>query len=172
MCLAGCIPSLNGLYSEKTATFSDQLLGAWKGPGNNVHFLFTADATRPFYKLIYVEDKSPPVVFRAALARLGGALYLDIVPLAPEPAAQNSYFGLHVTLWHSFAKIDISAKQLHLRLADPAWLEKQLAANPGALPHFSSQGIQYLTADTASLQAFVTTHDALFEAKPTLFARE
>ncbi len=174
--LAGCVPSLNRLYDAKTLNFSPALLGAWQadqaGGQGPVHFLFTRAAKPGLYRMVYVSGDNPPVTFRAALVRLDGRLYLDLIPRLPKTVGREGFLQLHVLLWHSFARVAITGHRLDLQLADPAWISGYLRRHPAALAHFSNKGLLYLTADTAALQRFVIAHQAMFAATPTVFTRE
>lgn len=172
LCLAGCVPSLNSLYDDKTLTFSEQLLGAWKSADGRAHFLFTPSATPSFYRLVYVDGASAPVLFRAALARLAGKLYLDVSPEAPASGLTPEFMAMHISFWHTFARIDMTGSAIRLFLSDPTWLAKFLSAHPDALPHFASKGVVYVTAETPQMQAFVVAHDTFFDAAPRVFGRE
>ncbi len=170
--LAGCVPSLNPLYDEKNVVDYPRLVGLWTATDGGGHLVFTKDPASRFYRAVLLETKSSPVVFQAAVVRLGTDLYLDLIPEVPPSYGTSAYVNLHVTLWHTFAKLQVSDREMRLRTADPIWLKNYLQTDPNAIAHFSSKGMIYLTADTPQLQEFAAKHDAFFSHDASLFKRE
>lgn len=160
--LAGCVPSLHPLYTEKDLVFTPELLGTWSPKGGKESWAFSADEPRS-YSLVYTDEKGRAGKFRVRLLRLEGKRFLDLYP--EDPARQgNGYYALHLVKAHSFLYVESLEPRLRLAGMNPHWLERLLARNPGAIAHERRGEQIVLTAATPALQAFVLKHLATKEA--------
>ena len=134
--------------------------------------MFVKSANPSALRMIYLEKNNPPVIFQAVAVRLGKHLYLDIVPDAPRPFADNAFVATHFTVWHTFARVEIEKSQLRLWFADPQWLFNHLDRSPATIAHFRDRQRVILTASTPALQDFVVQNEALFSGNPATLNKE
>ena len=77
--LAGCVPSLNPLYTEKDLIFDEALLGVWSEKENsNDGWTFRKRDEKSYLLVVQAGEKSSP--FIAHLVQLGKYRFLDLYP--------------------------------------------------------------------------------------------
>ncbi len=157
--LAGCVPSLNPLYTEKDVIYDSDLVGVWQSADEKEKGLWTFEKGEGLdYKLVLTEDdKSSPFV--AHLLQLGKHRFLDLCPDKSSVKAGKTGFLYDVALipGHLFFKVAQIKPTLQVAILDVDWLDKLLKANPKALAHQEMEGGgMVLTATTKALQEFVT----------------
>lgn len=170
--LAGCVvTSVYPYFTAKDVVVDPALVGTWaeldqSDPGNQ-HWEFARTNGQAYTLLIRQADETNQ--FKAHLFELRGRRFMDAEPWErPEDFIPPHYlFQVH----------RLDAKGLEMSIMSQKWLENLLEAKPKAIAHLwidrdaddRKQGRLVLTADTASLQAFVLKHAADTNAFATLF---
>jgi hypothetical protein len=169
--LAGCIPSLHPLYTEKDVFFDPALLGTWRQRGEEVSWAFSAHEPRA-YRLVFADEKKREGVFSVRLLRLEGKMFLDLYP--EDPAKEmNAYYKAHLVKAHTFMAVQQIEPVLRMSAMSHNWLDDLLKKNPGAIAHERRGNEIVFTAGTREMQAFVLKHLSTPEAfgKPTEMER-
>lgn len=155
--LAGCVQSLNPLYTEEDLVFEPKLVGAWAEADDAKERWTFAPAGEKAYQVTY-ETEGKRGLFEVHLLRLGQQLYLDFYPdkAAMEAMDANDLYKFHWLPVHTFARVYQVEPELGLAFMDPDWLSKKLAQDASAIAHVRRGDDQLiLTASTPALQAFV-----------------
>ena len=153
---AGCIPSLQPLYTDKTTTFDPALVGVWQQENAESTWAFTPKETN-LYSLTYTDKQGRPGQFEVRLVKLGNRYFLDLFPEDPQQV-ENAYYKFHLLRVHTFLKMSMDGSALELAGIDPNWLKRQLDADPRVVPHATVNDMIVLTASPEQLQRFVRLH--------------
>ena len=160
--VAGCIPCLRAIYTEKDLVFEPALVGVWhQADGKGVwHF---AEAAEKSYRLVVTDQKGKPGEFSAHLAKIGGTLFLDLCPEKPD-LPKSDFYMFYLRPTHTFFLVREMSPELRMSFMNPKWLQEHLKANPEAVRHERTQHGILLTASTGQLQAFLAKHRNTKEA--------
>ena len=172
---AGCVPSLNPLYTEKDLVFEPALVGVWTENDEAKDTWAFEKQGENGYRLIYTNDGKTGE-FEARLLKLGGTLFLDFYPdeAGLKDLTRNDFYKSHLVPAHSFAKVMQIEPTLQMALLDPDWVKKLLEKNPGAIAHGQvAEDRIVLTAPTKELQKFVVQYakEAFGEGEPSNLKR-
>jgi len=167
----GCyVQSLQPFYTDATMSFDPELVGTWVAKDDE-EFVFTlVDTTRSAYTLL-CDESGVTARFEAVLVELGGEMFLDIYPEAPE--TENSFYMDHLLRVHNILHIERDADTLWVADFDAEWLETAIDKKKVRIAHVPLDGAILLTAATADLQAFVRKYAKTPEAfsEPAKFLR-
>lgn len=153
--LGGCVLTLEPLGADAERVFDAALVGTWKPRDASETWRCRADGAS--YRIDYEDEHRRRASFTGSLFALGAARILDLAPRA-LPDSLNALYADHWVAAHSFARVLRTRPKLALALLDQDWLEKQLAADPGALAHRNVRGHVVVTASTAEFRRFVLAH--------------
>ena len=153
---AGCVPSLNPLYTEQDLIFDSALLGVWTDKDSKETWELTK-ANGKQYKLIYTDEDGKTGEFTAHLLKIDGEIFLDLTPIKPL-LPQNDFYNRHFLPTHTFAQISQTAPTVQISFLEPEWLKKFLAKNPTAIRHEKLGDDIFLTASPKQLQKFLLAH--------------
>jgi hypothetical protein len=155
--LAGCIPSLQPLYTEKDLIFDPSLVGAWSDSKET--WLYEKDGEKA-YRLTYTDADGKKGEFQAHLLKLGDWKFLDLYPdeAGLKSDNRNDFYNFHYVPVHTFFKISQISPVLQMSVLKGEWLEELLKADPKAIRHEEVKDRVVLTASTKELQAFVLQH--------------
>lgn len=161
---AGCVPSLNALYTKQDVIFDAGLLGTWKQ--KNDKSIWTFRREKPSNKKQYhiaidlaEDNQRKQAEFAGTLVKIKGTTYLDLYPKEPAFAKNTSQFHVyHLLPVHTFAKITREQNSLKIEMMNPTWIAGYLKNHPGELTHVKTRDRYVLTASTAELQSFVDKH--------------
>jgi hypothetical protein len=156
LAVAGCIPSLQPLYTDKTTTFDPALVGVWEQANAESTWAFTRKEPNA-YGLTYTDKKGHPGHFEARLVKLGDRYFLDLFPDDPQQI-ENAYYKFHLFRVHTFLKVSLDGSTLQLAGMDPSWLKRQLDADPTFVRHATVNNMIVLTAAPEELQQFLRGH--------------
>jgi hypothetical protein len=160
---AGCVPSLNPVYTPKDIVFDARTLGVWKQPGKAARWEFQQrDETS--YRLLYTDDEGRQGKFQAHLAKIEGTMFLDLYP-EELPAEASGFYQFHLVPIHTVYLVRQTESKLELLAIDLQWLDKHLAAHPDEIACATFNGRRLITAPTADVQKFVLAHQDKFTAK-------
>ncbi|MBI4243284.1 MAG: hypothetical protein HY606_04260 [Planctomycetes bacterium] len=171
--IAGCVPSLHPLFTEKDLVFEPALLGTWGEEGSKETWTFQKSVDNT-YDLIITEKRTilgSEVIankFNAYLVKLDKLLFLDIYP--KEPEIEGDFYKFHLIPAHTFSKVWIEDDVLHLGMLDHDWLKKMID-NKKVNISYERLGDEpspmiVLTASTKALQEFVLKYAEDAEAFP------
>jgi hypothetical protein len=166
--LAGCFTlSVHPFYEAKDVVREPSLLGVWSDPEDpqSETWQFLAGGGDEYQLVIREEDSlriKPHMdgVFEAHLFRVGGQLYLDMMP--EEPAGSSAFFMSHVLPAHSVWQVELAGKDLVLKILETDRLEAAMAAGELDLSFVERDGLQVLTATSAELRAMLLSRGADF----------
>lgn len=168
--LAGCVPSLHPLYTNKDLVFEEKLLGTWSKDSNDKEtFEFMRANNEPNnkeYKAVYTDKDGKKGEFMAKLGKLNGTMFLDIFPGEPK-CEQNVFYMTHLLPAHTFIKIEQIEPVLKMATMKPDKMEKMLKADPNLIKYESIEDRLVLTASMEELQEFMKKHgndEALFDS--------
>jgi hypothetical protein len=153
---AGCVPSLNPLYTEADLIFDAALLGVWTDLEATESWAFTSSDDKE-YKLVYTDESGKKGEFKARLLKIEGRSFLDLTPVKPA-LAENDFYKANFLPTHTFILITQPAPNAQIAYLEPEWLKSFLAKNPAAIRHERLAGEILLTASTKDLQKFLLAH--------------
>lgn len=159
--LAGCIPSIHPIYTEKDVIFAPALLGTWREEDSKETWEFSKDTDRS-YRLVYTDDRNEKGTFTVHLVKIDGTMFIDLFPTELD-GQMNEFYMLHFLPVHTFILIQQIEPRLKMSLMDPDWLENHLKQNPKAVQHgiLSDRTLLpsiLLTSSTKELQTFLLKH--------------
>jgi hypothetical protein len=148
--LAGCVPSLHPLYTDRDLVFDPALLGVWSETDSNETWTFTRGAERE-YRLVNTDKDGKKTNFSARLLKIDGEMFLDLFAVKPADLQDNDYLlPLHTFI--RVIEIDPSPRFSYL---DPDWLKQFLEKNPATIRHEMVDNEILLTASSPELQKFL-----------------
>ncbi|NQV22948.1 MAG: hypothetical protein HQ518_01160 [Rhodopirellula sp.] len=157
---AGCLPSLNGIYTEADLVFEPKILGFWKQEKSSETWNFSRrDDTS--YELVYTDQAGRSGRFIAHLCRIGGTLFLDLFPEKDDVNAA-AFYKYHLLPIHTIYQVKQTSQSLELVSLDLKWLNEYLNENPKALSHSTMNDQKLITASTPELQKFLLDHKDKF----------
>jgi hypothetical protein len=158
--VAGCIPSLNPLYTEKDLVFDSALVGSWSEKDDADTWKFERGDNKSYKLTISDGGKSSP--FIAHLVQLGQHRFLDLLPAKNglDDFKGADFYKIGLIRGHLIFKVNQIEPALRLSFLDPEWFKKLLEANPQAIAHqkTSDDDGGLITASTAELQKFILDH--------------
>jgi hypothetical protein len=154
--LAGCVPSLHPLYTEKDLVYDAALLGVWVDDEGRTSWTVKRAGDKS-YSLMAIDEKGNARHYEGHLLDLGKHRFLDLLPEKPEVE------DYHLIRAHTFYRIWAYGDTFRLAGLDPDWIRKRkIAIRHELLP---PKGM-LLTAPTKSLQEFVLQYVEDPEAFP------
>lgn len=173
--LAGCIPSLHPLYTDKDLVFDPALIGQWSEENSKESWLFEK-AGDDAYKLTYTDGEGKKGEFQAHLLKLGDLRFLDLYPedAGLKDAKRNDFFYFHFVPVHTFIRVRQVTPTLEMSMMETKWLDELLKSKPKSIAHETVGERVILTAATKELQSFVRQHAQTAEAwgQPAKFKRQ
>lgn len=149
--MAGCVPSIYPLYTEKDLVSDPSLVGTWLDKDEEETWTFTQGDGQSYDMSISGEDST--VMFRAHLLELDGHRYIDLYP-NPPAWDDSPYRDLMLPL-HWFGSISIDGDTLVLSLMDPDDLAAMADSGINIPSYMDVDNLRILTASTEELQQFV-----------------
>jgi hypothetical protein len=157
---AGCIPSLNPVFTDENLVFDPAVIGVWKQPGNKAKWEF-AKLDEKSYRLLYTDDQGQQGQFIGRLARLDGELFLDLYPDEVQLDA-SAFYKFHLVPIHTIYRVRHTQPKLELAAINFKWLDEYLTGHPQEIEYATFGGRKLITAPTASVQKFVLAHKDMF----------
>lgn len=157
--IAGCVPSLHPLYTEKDLFFENALVGVWAESDDSRETWAFERSGEKGYKLVYTGDGKTGE-FEAHLLKLGDTMFLDLYPddAGLKELNRNDFYKSHFLPTHTFAKVTQIEPALQMAFLNPDWLKELLEKNAKAIRHEKVGDRIVLTASTDELQKFVLNH--------------
>ena len=153
--LAGCVRSLQPLYTEQDLIFEKNLIGCWSEKGSIETWCFSKQGEKA-YQLVYTQDRRSGV-FDVHLFRLEEQLFMDLLPRQQE-LKENDLYKFHLVPVHTFAHVKQIGPTLQMRFPDPEWFRKFVERNPETLRHEKVEREIIVTATTKEMQTFWLKH--------------
>jgi hypothetical protein len=158
--IAGCVPSLNSVYTDETLIFEPALIGVWKQPAAKARWDF-AKLDDKSYRLSYTDENGQQGRFIGRLAKLEGELFLDLYPEEVQMDG-NGFYKFHLVPIHTIYRVRMAEEGLKLAAIDFLWLDEHLTNNPGEIQYATFNNRKLITAPTAEVQKFVLAHKDMF----------
>jgi hypothetical protein len=153
---AGCLPSLNGIYTEADLVFESKILGLWKQEKSPETWNFSRrDDTS--YLLVYTDRAGRSGRFIAHLCHIKDTLFLDLFP-EKEDLDAAAFYKYHLLPIHTIYQVKQTSQSLELVSLDLNWLNQHLDEVPTSLAHSRLNGQKLITASTLDLQKFLIEH--------------
>ena len=169
---AGCVPSLNPLYTEQDLIYDNSLVGVWVDKEAGETWAFSNNGKLE-YKILHTEVDGRNGEFSARLVRVENEIFLDIVPIKTGFAQSDFYQG-HFFATHTFMHISRKGSNVQIAVLEPKWLKEVLAERPDAIRHEKINGEIVLSASPKEMQEFLLsnlkTHEAF--SKPLELTRK
>ena len=160
---AGCVPSLNAIYTQADIAFDEALLGSWSPADSNETWVFTKQG-EVNYRLTYTDRDSKLGVFDATLAEFDGARFLDLTPVEEPELSQNALWKGHLIPAHTWLLVESTSPSVKLKAMNPNWAKEYLQSHPDELEHTITNDRLIITADPADIQKFAVKHIGTAEA--------
>jgi hypothetical protein len=157
---AGCVPTLNPVYTDRDLVFDPALVGFWTQQDSPATWRFTKSGDKE-YELVYTDNHGQSGRFQARLANVGGVRFLDLFPIKDD-VPSNEFYKFHLMPIHTAYVVRQTTPHPQLAGFDLNWLNEYLTERPDALPHSTYNGQRLITASTEELQAFLLEHQEQF----------
>jgi hypothetical protein len=160
--LAGCVPSLHSLFTEKDTFFDPQLVGAWSSSSESSKetWQFTKKPDSNSYEVIFTDNDGNKGSFVGALGKIDGMTFLDLFPdNTLMEIRSNEFYQAHLVPAHTFMKIEQIQPVLKMRAMDPDKTREMLKNDPNLLKYeLIDDNRVVITAPTQQLQKFMKEH--------------
>jgi hypothetical protein len=153
---AGCVSSLNALYTEQDIIFDPDLIGVWTDRDSKETFELTKSGEKQ-YRLVYTDEEGKSGEFVAHLLKIADKKFMDLTPVKPA-LSQNDFYREHFVVVHSFAQITETGSTVQISFLEPDWLKTMLVKNPTAIRHEKLGDEIFITASPKELQKFLLAH--------------
>lgn len=153
---AGCIPSLNPLYTEKELTYDPALVGVWSEQSDSKDTWTFAQGEAKSYN-VRITDGDKHSLLVGHLVQLGDQKFLDLTPHKDglEDTKREGVFLASLIPGHLVLWVKSMQPALTLSVMDLDWFGEYLKKNPKAIPHQFLDDRLIFTGSTRELQEFV-----------------
>ena len=151
--LAGCVPSLQPLYTDREVVFDPALLGGWVDKGGEDKWVFSRSGDKNHYEVVNTRRGKSPGSFEGHLVQLGAYRFLDLYPT--EPDIDNETYKFHLIPAHSISRIWLEGDVLRVATLDQDWLWGNIKESKIQIAHERLDNSLLLTAPMAELQKLV-----------------
>ncbi len=158
---AGCVSSLQPLYTDDDRVFETALLGVWEGEDSTLRVERSGETAY----LVTATHESRSSQYQARLIRFGQTLLVDLSQddAVLEEIGKTQYFPLVVRV-HFICRVEVESDELRVACLDGDWLEKRRAQGKLGIAHQSTEDGIVLAGSTKELRAFVRKHAGTDEA--------
>ena len=115
--VAGCVPSLQPLYTPDTIVYEPALVGTWGQTNKEDRWEF-AKAGEDHYKLTHTDKEKHTGEFTAYLVKVKEQRFLDLYP-EDSDAKLNELFAMHLVAAHTFLWVPKCGPTLELAMMSP-----------------------------------------------------
>jgi hypothetical protein len=160
--IAGCVPSLNPIYTDKDLIFDPALVGTWGSDDAREKWVFEKSGSTS-YKLKQTDAEGMTAEFDARLVRLGDYKFLDLIVtnIDEKYFRMNGLAVFSMIPGHLVLKLHEIGPKLKLSVMNVDWVNEFLMKNPKSLDHVRLADERYaITASTKEFQKFVLQHAA------------
>ena len=154
--VAGCVPSLHQLWTDKTLVYDETIVGSFE-EGDNV-WEFTGDPNDKSYELVIAEEKGKKSQLSAHLVNVEGQFFFDFYPSDDAEIECGDWLKFHLFSVHPFLKIEKTETAFTLAMMNPEEVGKLLQEKPELVKHeFIDDSPLILTDTPENLQKFLIT---------------
>ena len=155
LAIAGCVPSLHQLYTDKTVVYDPAIAGKYKESDNIWEFV--GDPNDKSYELTIFEEEGKQSKLKAHLVEFGGQRFFDFYPAKDAELEGGTWLKIHVIPAHLFFKIELTESNLLIAIMNPDEVEKLLKKKPELVKHevLEKDGRIVLTDTPENLQKFL-----------------
>ncbi len=158
---AGCVPSLNAIYTAKDLVFDPNVVGVWHQQNSPETWEFRAGDAKS-YRLTYTDREGRIGNFVAHLAEVDGLRFLDLFPEPYEDSSPGFYRIHHVPIHTIYLVKKEAGDKVVLAAIDGEWLGTYLKAHPSEVPSVTFGSGRLVTASTERLQRFLVDNQDQF----------
>lgn len=158
--IAGCLPSLQSVYTEQDLVFEPEIIGFWKLKDSNQTWDFTKRDDNS-YHLVFTDKHGQSGRFIAHVCKVEDTLFLDLFP-ENEDRDSTAFYKYHILPIHTVYMVKLTKSSLDLVSIDLNWVKQHLAEHPDALAHSTFNSRTLITASTKELQQFLIKHKDRF----------
>ncbi len=154
--VAGCVPSLHQLWTDKTLVYDETIVGSFKEGGNV--WKFTGDPNDKSYELVITEGKDKESKLTAHLVNVQGQLFFDFYPSDDAELECGGWLKFHILGVHLFFKVEKTETAFTLAAMEPDEVGKLLKEKPELIKHerIEDDGDRIILTDTPeNLQKFL-----------------
>jgi hypothetical protein len=163
ICLIGCVPSINPLYTENVIVFDSSLLGDWE----NQEELWTFKKKNDLEYEILHTYRGELIRLQAHLVKLEEHHFLNLK--LNDSISINYLKQTLLSPVNGFVKINLNGTHIELSMLEPEQMIKAINRREVQIKHVkSAEGRILLTANSKELQSFFLAHLELFK-KPLRF---
>lgn len=157
--LAGCVPSLNPLYTDKDLIVLPGLEGTWIDQDNN---FWTFDKGEDkSYRMTYsrnTEIKENDEIFKAHLVRLDNYIFMDLYPQEGAFRDKQGMMTIHYVPTHTFSKLQLTGDNLQINMLNPEWINNMKDQQRIFIGYEKMENGVLLTAKPKDLQRFISAY--------------
>lgn len=154
LCIAGCVPSLHQLYTEKTLVYDPQIVGKYGEPEE--YWMFVGDPNDKSYELTIVEGKGKQSKLKAHFVKFGGQRFFDFYPSDLDELEGGDWLKFHILPVHLFFKVEQTEPNLMIAMMNPDTVGELLEKKPGLVKHEVVEDGRVILTDTPeNLQKFL-----------------
>jgi hypothetical protein len=158
--IAGCLPSLHGVYTDEDLVFEPGIVGFWQLENSSQTWDFKKRDEKSF-DLVFTDKLGQSGRFVAHLCRVEDTLFLDLFPW-DEDADATAFYKYHLLPIHTVYMVKQTKPSLELVSMDLNWLKQHLADHPDDLSHSTYNKRTLITASTKELQKFLVARKDRF----------
>lgn len=152
--LAGCVPSLHQLWTEKTLVYDDAIHGKYH-EGDNI-WEFVGDAANKSYALTIQEKGDKVSKLTVRLVEIDGQRFLDMYPADDADLAGGDWLKFHLVPAHLFLHVRATQPKLMMAAMNPDEIKKLLQEKPDKVKHEVIKDDRVVLTDTPeNLQTFL-----------------
>lgn len=151
--VAGCVPSLHSIVTDKTLTYDPALAGRYQA--DDTVWTITGDPNEKSYEIVIKEKEDKQSLLRAQLVDVQGTRFLDFYPSDDAKLNTGDWFNAHILPVHCFWKLDKSETGFALAAINPDNLKSILKDKPQLVKHELVEDRVVLTDSAENLQKFL-----------------
>lgn len=152
--LAGCVPSLHQLWTDKTLIYDDTIAGTYKQDEST--WIFVGNPQDKSYTLTITEKEGRQSKLIAHLVEVSGKRFFDFYPASDSEIEAGEWLKMHLIPAHLFFKVDKSAESFKLAATNPEEVGKLLKEKPQLVKHEVVENDRVVLTDSPeNLQKFV-----------------
>ena len=152
--IAGCVPSLHQLWTDKTLVYDEAFVGSFK-EGENC-WQFTGDPNDSSYEVVITEKEEKKSQLIAHLVNVEGQFFFDFYPSDDAEIECGDWLKFHLLGVHLFFKVEKTENGFTLAAMDPEEVGKLLKEKPELVKHEIVEDDRVVLTDTPeNLQKFL-----------------
>lgn len=152
--IAGCVPSLHELWTEKTLVFDNTIAGSYTQDEST--WTFVGDPNDKSWTLTIDEKEGLQSKLLVHLVQVGGQRFFDFYPGEDAQVQAGDWLKFHLVPAHLFFKVDKTAESFKVAAMNPDEVGKLLKEKPQLVRHEVVEDERVVLTDTPeNLQKFL-----------------